>query len=164
MRRTLLLIPLLTIGIVFLGCAKKSGTTTAEASADSKAASTSKSKADTGKVAAPVTGSGFSVIEAVACRAVQDRTPIETGSSFTSDVGRVYVYTKVGVAGGGETSIQHIWFHNDTKVATVTLPARGTSWRTYSSKAIQDAQKGKWRVDIASTEGAVIKSVVFTVD
>jgi len=112
----------------------------------------------------PSTKAGIAVQEAAACRSIQDRAPVDSAEAFPTTVGRVYLYSKVGVDGGGDSSVQHVWYFNGTKLATVTLPVRGASFRTHSSKVIQDSQKGDWRVDIASAQGEVVKSVTFKVE
>jgi hypothetical protein len=153
----------------FSGCAKqeKASTPAKAGSATPSAATSSKKVA---KPAASTSSSpsqpvgGISVIEAISCRSVENRAPVGEAASFTTDVGRVYLYTKVGMEDGAEGSIKHVWHYDGKEVATVTLPVKGPQWRTYSSKQVDNSSKGEWRVDITSANNELIKSVTFKVE
>ena len=67
--------------------------------------------------AAPATPAAtVEVAEAAVAKAVVDRQPQDTGTTFPADVGQIFSWTKVTGAAG--SSIHHVWFHGDTQVAT----------------------------------------------
>src|SRR6266446_5906760 len=104
MPRTSYLLPMLvSLTLAVWGCAKEStvstpekGSKPAHAKAE-KAAEKSKAK---GESTAESAKAGVTVMEATACRAIQEHAPVEAGATFPANVGRVYVYTKVGMNDG----------------------------------------------------------------
>jgi len=96
----------------------------------------------------------------VFCTAIKDRNPIGTGISFLNSVGKIYCFTKLSSA-LDTTSISHIWYWNNTHIATVDLKVNGKSWRTWSSKTIIEEWTGTWRVDVFSPVGGIIHSQEF---
>lgn len=102
------------------------------------------------------------VAEIAIATAVVDRQPEGAGSSFPSDVGTLYCWTRVTGA-EGETQVEHVWYYNDQEVARVPLRIAGSSWRTWSSKTIMATATGNWRVDVVGPDGTVLKSASFTV-
>ncbi len=62
------------------------------------------------------------------------------------------------------TSVNVVWYHEENRKATVTLPVgKGSRWRTYSSKKLAGL-KGNWKVELQDPEGNVLDSVTFTVE
>ncbi|KAA3612526.1 MAG: DUF2914 domain-containing protein [Calditrichaeota bacterium] len=102
------------------------------------------------------------VTEVSICTAVEDRVPVGVDTSFTSDVERVYCYTKITGA-AADSSVTHVWYHGDKEMARQKLSVKANAWRTWSSKRIVDSWTGAWRVDILSASGTVLKSKAFTV-
>jgi len=100
--------------------------------------------------------------EAAICRNVVDRQPVGVGSSFESSVEKLYCFTKITGA-RNSIEISHNWYFEDTLKATVTLPVRSSSWRTYSSKRIQYQEIGNWHVDVTGPEGKILKTLEFKV-
>ena len=111
-----------------------------------------------------VTKDGITVQRAIACRSVENKSPVGEAEAFPKDVGRVYLFTQVQKSTDEETSIQHVWNHEGKKMGTVTLPVRGTRWRTYSSKMIDPSWKGNWSVDVTTAKGEIIHTVAFKIE
>ncbi len=124
---------------------------------------------DTTKAAAPppapapaaAPGAAVDVAEAVVAKAVVDRQPQDTGSTFPADVGQLVCWTKVSGAGGA--SIHHVWFHGDTQVGDVELQVGGSPWRTWSKKTVPADWTGAWHVEVHDAAGTVLKRIDFTV-
>ena len=95
--------------------------------------------------------------------AIENRSPQKTALSFPTDIGTLHCFTKV-VGAATETSITHIWYHQDNKMTEVNLPVRSLSWRTWSSKKIIPAWKGPWRVDVIAENGELLKSITFAIE
>jgi Protein of unknown function (DUF2914) len=101
------------------------------------------------------------VAEAVVAKAVVDRQPQDTGSTFPADVGQLSCWTKVTGAEGA--SIHHVWFHGDTQVGDVELQVGGSPWRTWSKKTVPPDWTGAWHVEVRDAAGTVLKRIDFTV-
>lgn len=102
------------------------------------------------------------VIEAAIAKNIVDLTPADVSEKFSSDVGRLYCYTRVKGGAGG--LIIHKWYYKDTLVAAVPLSLKYPIHRTYSSKKILREWKGDWRVEITKEDGSVLKTLVFTLE
>ena len=104
----------------------------------------------------------ISVETSAVCEDVVDREPVNEGTSFSVSVGRLYYFTKI-VGAETATEVTHVWWHGTEERARVSLPVGGSSWRTYSSKAIQAHEKGTWRVEVLDANGNNLETVEFTV-
>lgn len=93
---------------------------------------------------------------------IENREPVNPGTDFSADVGRLYCYTKV-VGAKGEVSIKHLWHFNDKKVDEITLAVKSANFRTRSSKLINPKQTGQWRVDVTDEAGKMLDSISFTI-
>jgi len=100
--------------------------------------------------------------EAVICRNVVDRAPIGRGSVFHTDTEYLYCFTKV-VGAKIDTTITHHWYMNGKLKASVTLPVKSASWRTWSSKKITPNDTGDWMVEILTADGNAVESILFLV-
>ena len=103
----------------------------------------------------------ISVGRMIFCRAVKDREPEGAADAFPTDIGQVYCFTVVLDAGPDETHVVHKWYLGDKLMAEVKLKAQGEYWRTWSVKHMQPEWTGRWRVDVVSADGKVLKSALF---
>lgn len=114
--------------------------------------------AATGFAQGPVT-----VTEAVICKGIQDREPVDAGDMFSSDAGKLYCFTRTSAV--EKTAIQHVWYLEGEKRAEVSLTIGASpSWRTSSSKIIRPVDTGNWKVDILGPDGEILKTVSFVVE
>lgn len=104
----------------------------------------------------------LNVATAVICKNIADRQPVESGTSFSVSVGRLYCYSKITDI-SNSTEIVHVWYFGDTERARTALSINPPSWRTYSSKIIQAHEIGKWHVKILDASGNLLKDVEFEV-
>lgn len=102
------------------------------------------------------------VSQAVICREITDRQPVEPGVRFPAAVGRLYCYSRLSNVSATAT-IVHAWVFGDTERARVELPVHSPAWRTFSSKRIMPHEVGRWRVDILDQDGNVLKTLCFDV-
>ena len=165
MKRILVLL-VLSFSIVGFSCAKKNTVSSpAEAQKPSLVSTAQKKEAVKPKsVPTAVTKGGVSLIEAEACRSVENRNPVGAGDKFQTDVGRIYVYTKVALDASQEAKIKHVWRFKGKDVANVILTVKGPQWRTYSSKQMDPTHKGDWAVDVTTEKGDVLKSISFKIE
>lgn len=99
-------------------------------------------------------------VELVIARAVVDRMPVDSASTFQADVGRVACWTRVSGAAG--TTIHHVWIHEGQEF-TVPMEIGGSPWRTWSTKEIQSDWTGEWRVEVRNASGTVLATASFTI-
>ncbi|MEE9534680.1 MAG: DUF2914 domain-containing protein [Acidimicrobiia bacterium] len=100
-------------------------------------------------------------VEAAIATDVVDRMPVDTGSTFSADVGQLWCWTRVSGAEG--TVIQHVWMHGPHENAIELPTIGGSPWRTWSNKSIPPDWTGEWRVEIRDEDGNVVETVRFTV-
>jgi hypothetical protein len=111
----------------------------------------------TGAMAQAVT-----VVKALVCLEIVDRIPVGTGEVIPAKTERVFCFTQVDGA-QGETQITHNWYHQGALKASVVLPVRTGTWRTWSSKSLLPEWTGEWMVEILSEDGTPLDSVIFFV-
>jgi cytoskeletal protein RodZ len=105
----------------------------------------------------------ITLIKSRVCTAVEDRMPVGEGQAFPWTTPRVYVWSLVGAA-DPPAVIHHIYYHGKTKVGDVVLKIGSSHWRTWSFQSLGEKRlQGLWRVDIASDDGQVLRSLQFRV-
>jgi hypothetical protein len=102
------------------------------------------------------------VIAATICENVQEREAVNVGTRFANSVPRLYCFTKI-VGAGSPTEVVHVWSYGDEERARVSLAVNASTWRTYSSKAIQAHEIGAWRVDVLDTSGNLLETINFEI-
>ena len=102
------------------------------------------------------------VAEAVICRDVVDREPIDAGDSFEVSVGKLYCFTKI-VGAQEPIEIAHVWYSGDVERARINLSVEAATWRTWSSKIIQAHEIGDWHVDVIGPDDEVLETVEFEI-
>jgi len=98
------------------------------------------------------------------CTAIVDRACDSIGSTFPTDVRKVYVHTRIlGIESGG--SVTHRWIYKDKIMAETKLNIGGPDWRTWSSKNIDPFWSGDWKVEIVNnSDGAVMDILEFRIE
>ncbi len=104
----------------------------------------------------------FVVDEMVLCTAIEDRQPVGIDTVFSNTVEQVYCFTKI-TGSVGETSIYHVWYHNNVEMARVELSVKEIIWRTWSSKRIIMEWEGDWRVEVESAAGELLNVKEFII-
>jgi hypothetical protein len=106
--------------------------------------------------------SNLQVEVATISKDVIDRAPVEAGSSFPASVGKLFCFTKITGA-LPPTHVTHVWSFDGTERARVELEVNSASWRTYSSKIIENHEAGAWRVEVVDSAGNVLQTLNFAV-
>jgi hypothetical protein len=100
--------------------------------------------------------------QAVICREVADRNPVQAGELFPSHSGELVCFTRV-LGAIRETQITHNWYYQGALKASIQLPVRAANWRTWSKKTIHPEWTGEWMVEVLGENGTPLESVIFTV-
>ena len=69
-------------------------------------------------------------------------------------------------AADAPTSIYHVWYYQGREKFRIALAVRHATWRTWSSRTTRrliSQGEGRWRVDVETAEGKVLKSKEFTI-
>ena len=107
--------------------------------------------------------SNLTIIDASVCREIQDREPVNAGDVFSSDVRKLYCFTRAAAL--EPAKIKHKWYYKDEILAELNLQiGPSPEWRTRSSKNIMPHQTGQWKVEIADEAGTVLKTIQFVVE
>ncbi len=96
------------------------------------------------------------------CTGVEEREPVEGGSEFATDIGKLYFWSNV-LNEGEETTVEHIWYLNGEEKARVELPIRYPRNRVWSSKIIPPEWDGQWVVEIVAAGGVKLGEETCTV-
>jgi len=102
------------------------------------------------------------VSQAVVCQEVVDRTPVGAGDVIPAGSEQIFCFTRIEGA-EGETAITHNWYYQGALKASVTLPVRTSSWRTWSSKTLSPEWTGEWMVEVLASDGMPLESIIFFV-
>ena len=158
-----LIVPILALITMFMGL---QAVCQAQQSSDQEKEPAMQSQESTGEMQETAMqaqeATALEVSVAAICKNVVDREPVDSGISFVATVGKLYCFTKITGA-QTPTQVTHVWSFDGTERARVDLAVNGPSWRTFSSKIIQENELGAWRVDVLDAEGNVIKTLEFEV-
>lgn len=102
-------------------------------------------------------------VEAKLCTSVVDRVAQGEASKFSADVGQVYLWCRV-IGATDTTYVDHVWSYKGEEKASIKLPVKGASWRTWSKKTIMPHWTGQWEVKIVDADWHVLKTIAFTVE
>ncbi|MFH1319372.1 MAG: DUF2914 domain-containing protein [Bacteroidota bacterium] len=111
----------------------------------------------------PADAGSITLDQAIICRSVENLTPVNEGTDFPSNTGRLYLFTNVTLDAGVSSSVYHAWYYGNQEMGKVKLEVAGPHWRTYSYKTINPSSTGDWRVDVTTDDNKVIKSVSFQI-
>ncbi len=100
----------------------------------------------------PEAESSLSIKSMTFCTGVVEREPVEGGSEFPTDIGKLYFWSNV-LNEGEETTVEHVWYLNGEEKARVKLPVKYSRNRVWSSKIIPPEWDGQWVVEIVAAGG-----------
>ena len=105
----------------------------------------------------------FSITRMVIAGSIEEREPVGIVNVYSASTEKVYCFLEARDI-KAETTVSFVWYHGDTKKATVELPLGVSSrWRTYSSKKL-GGLTGEWKVELRDAGGNVLDTVSFTVE
>lgn len=109
------------------------------------------------KQPAPAASEGASA-EVKAAKGVQNREPVEEGSSFAAGT-TVWCWSLLHNAQG---AIKHVWKKDDKPVWTANLKVGSKRWTTYSRRKLN--KPGSYSVDVVGADDTVLGTVSFTIE
>lgn len=104
----------------------------------------------------------ITIVDKQIAKNIQNREPVETGTRFNKNVGKLFCFTEVSTD-KFPTNIVHLWLYNNNIVAEIPLSINSNKWRTYSSKLIAPNMVGKWKVEIYTGDDKLVDSIEFEI-
>jgi hypothetical protein len=104
--------------------------------------------------AAQPAGASAGVARAQFTSAIQDREPIDNLTALAAAVDRVFFFTEL--AGLSGQRVTHRWELDDNTVAEVGFDVGADRWRVWSSKLLDPAAGGEWKVSVLDASGATL--------
>ncbi len=105
---------------------------------------------------------GYTLAETVTCEDIRNHAPWNPAVVFSLQAGKVVCYTAFDPV-ADKTFIYHNWFHRDRLSARIKLSLHPPRWSTYSSISLREDDKGPWRVEVTTRDGAVLKVLRFSI-
>ncbi len=104
------------------------------------------------------------IAKVVACRDVIDRRHVSPQEEFSvKRDGKVFVWMDVRSKQLPQ-KLRHIYFVNNRRYRTVSLPVQYPQMRTWSGVSLNGSRDvGKWRVDVVSEQGQTLSHIDFKV-
>lgn len=101
-----------------------------------------------------------SVARATITSDVQDREPVDSLSTVTTDDSKVFYFTEIQDMAGH--TVTHRWEFNDQVMAEVDFEIGGPRWRVYSSKTMMPDWQGNWKVSVIDEDGSPLSVNTFS--
>lgn len=105
---------------------------------------------------------GTEVGNAVPCKQVQDKEPVEPNTVFPADIGRIYFHTVIHTT-EQPTFVIHEWYYRDQMISNVKLDVNFPRTRTWSYKTIQPNMSGNWKVRVIDAKSNLLKESFFKI-
>jgi hypothetical protein len=93
-------------------------------------------------------------------RDIEGLEPVDTVSTLTSDVTRVVYFTEIHDMAG--QTVMHRWEHNGKIILEVSIKVGTSRWRAYSTKTLDPAWTGEWKVSVVDAAGGTLSVNTFS--
>ncbi len=101
-----------------------------------------------------------SVARATITSDVQNREPVDSLSTVTTDDSKVFYFTEIQDMAGH--TVTHRWEYNGQVMAEVDFEIGGPRWRVYSSKTMTPDRVGNWKVSVVDEDGSPLSVNTFS--
>lgn len=102
------------------------------------------------------------IYKALVARDIVNRAPQGAGSSFSSDIGKLYFFTHI-IGAQEETTITHLWYYRGHVVSRIPLKIASGDFRTWSYITIPNTWSGQLKCEALGPDGKVLGTVTFTI-
>ena len=93
-------------------------------------------------------------------RDIESLEPVDTVSTLTSDVTRVVYFTEIHDMAG--QTVMHRWEYNGKIILEVPIKVGTSRWRAYSTKTLDPAWTGEWKVSVVDAAGGTLSVNTFS--
>jgi len=112
--------------------------------------------------AAATSSSTATVARSQFTTAVQDREPTDKVTNLINDKTQVYFFSEI--KDGANQKVTHRWEHDGKVVSEIGFDVGGNRWRVFSSKTLDPASTGEWKVSVVDGNGHTLSSNTLTYD
>lgn len=99
------------------------------------------------------------LLKAIFTSEVKERAPVDELMSAPATVGKVFFYTEI--KGLENQEVLHRWEFNGKVMSEVKFKVGASRWRMWSSKNLQPAWAGQWKVSVVDSNGKVLGEKTF---
>ncbi len=104
----------------------------------------------------------IAVLDLKVCKNVRNNLPLEPGSTFTTDIGRIYCHSLLDNNSGKTNDVYHIWYFNGQLKAKVRIRIPdGKELPAISHREIGTDDKGTWKIEITDDDKKILDTVIF---
>ena len=102
------------------------------------------------------------VLDSKMCQKVKNNQPINPGSQFPLDIGKVFCHSLLNNNSGKHSDIYHIWYLNGDLKAKVRIRVRsGQEIPAISHREFGNSDKGRWRIEITDGDKKILDTIIF---
>ncbi len=102
------------------------------------------------------------VLESKMCQKVKNNLPINPGSQFSINIGKVYCHSLLDNNSGKHSDIYHIWYLDGDLKAKVRIRVRsGKEIPAISHREFGNKDKGRWRIEITDGDKKILDTIIF---
>ncbi len=102
------------------------------------------------------------VLESKMCQKVKNNQPINPGTQFPLDIGKVFCHSLLNNNSGKHSDIYHIWYLNGDLKAKVRIRVRsGKEIPAISHREFGNSDKGRWRIEITDGDKKILDTIIF---
>lgn len=91
---------------------------------------------------------------------VQNREPVDSLSTVTTDDAKIYYFTEIQDMAGH--TVTHRWEYNGQVMAEINFEIGGPRWRVFSSKTMMPYWLGDWKVSVVDENGSPLSVNTFS--
>ena len=102
------------------------------------------------------------VLESKMCQKVKNNQPINPGTQFPQDIGKIFCHSLLDNNSGKHRDIYHIWYLNGDLKAKVRIRVRsGKEIPAISHREFGNSDKGRWRIEITDGDKKILDTIIF---
>lgn len=93
-------------------------------------------------------------------RDIKNLEPVDSVSTLTNDLTRVVYFTEIHDM--AEQTVTHRWEYNGKIILEVPIKVGTSRWRAYSTKTLDPAWVGEWKVSVVDAAGGTLSVNTFS--
>lgn len=91
---------------------------------------------------------------------IQDLEPVDSVSTLTNDLTHIVYFTEIHDMAG--QTVTHRWEYNGKIMMAVPIKVGTSRWRAYSTKTLNPAWVGEWKVSVVDAAGGTLSVNTFS--
>tara|TARA_B100000003_G_C10880068_1_gene350801 strand:+ start:68 stop:1102 length:1035 start_codon:yes stop_codon:yes gene_type:complete len=96
------------------------------------------------------------------CKNISNNKPYDSGTKFSTDIGRVYCHSLLDNNDEKSNAIYHNWYMNGQLKAKVRIRIKsGKNIPAISYRDIKNSDAGEWKVEIIDSDKKILETIIF---